>query len=192
MAQTNQTQPIATAFISCSLRQEDKPFVDLIERIVQHFGITPIGTVGRYSAAPVNTAALMKTNIPLADMIVIAATPRYFQTDLKTGESSYGVSEMVHIETGMAYMADKPVIVFVQEGTNIGNFLPNVTQYVVLNGRQQNLEEKWVVINSLLNNALGMIKTTKDKKSAANFGKFVAGSLAVFGGLKLLDSLSDD
>jgi hypothetical protein len=61
---------IANAFVSCSLRKEDKPFIDFIEEILKAYRIQPMGTIGRYSAAPINTAELMKQNIPTADIVV--------------------------------------------------------------------------------------------------------------------------
>ena len=186
---TNQQTYLANAFVSCSLRQEDKPFIDLVERILRRHKIQPIGTVGKYSAAPVNPAEHMKQNIPLADFVVIVATPRYLQRDLDTGEVNYGLAEMVHVETGMAYMAGKPVVVFVQEGTNVGNFLPNITQYIVLNGHQIDLEIKWSLINSLLNNAYIAVKEIKENESSKALGNFVMKSLAVWGGVKLIDTL---
>ena len=66
---------VAKAFLSCSLRTEDRPFINFIEQILQQHGISPIGTVGRYSASPINTAAHMRDNIPNCDFVVIVATP---------------------------------------------------------------------------------------------------------------------
>ena len=44
-----QKQYAARAFVSCSLREMDKPFVDYIENILLYYNIEPFGTVGRYS-----------------------------------------------------------------------------------------------------------------------------------------------
>ena len=66
---TNPTY-IATAFVSCSLRTEDKPFIDWIEEILIAHKIQPIGTVGRCTAAPENPAISMRNNINQADMVV--------------------------------------------------------------------------------------------------------------------------
>lgn len=177
------------AFISCSLREEDRPFIQMVERILNHYKFEPFGTVGLFSAAPMNPAEHMKENIPKADIVVIVATPRYIQKDLKTGQTSYGLSEMVHVETGMAIMANKPVIVFVQEGTSIGNFLPNVTQYITLNGSQHDLNAKQNLITSLLGNAISIVQNMKSStfsKQAKNFG---VKALAVFGGIALLHAI---
>lgn len=183
---------LATAFVSCSLRQEDKLFVDFVERILKKHRIRPFGTVGLYSAAPVNTAELMRTNIPKADLIVIAATPRYLQKDLQTGQQSSGLSEMLHVESGIAYASNKPIVVFAKDGTNVGNFLPKVTQYVVLNGQQQDLQQKWRLINNLLNNAYKSAKHIQDEQSLADIGKLAVGGLAFWGALKLFEELTTE
>ena len=133
---------IAKAFISCSLREEDKPFVELIEKILKKSKIRPFGTVGRFSVSPENPVELMKKNIPQADFVVICATPRYLQKDLHNDTITYGLPEMVHVETGMAFMADKPVVVFVKDGTDVGSFIPNITQYVTLNGEYSDYLKK--------------------------------------------------
>lgn len=192
MTENNQNNFIATAFLSCSLRQEDRPFIEYVERILIAHKIQPIGTVGLFSAAPTNTAEHMKKNIPLADFVVIVATPRYLQKDLKTGKLSYGLSEMVHVETGMAYMANKPVVVFVQEGTEVGSFLPNVTQYIVLNGRQDDLQLKWTLINSLIRNAYNIVRQIKEQDANKSFWNALTTGLAIFGGIKLAQALTTE
>lgn len=180
---------IVNAFVSCSLRPEDKPFIDMVENILERNGIQPIGTVGKYSAAPMNPAEHMKMNVPLADIVVIVATPRYLQKDLQTDQVSYGLSEMVHVETGMAYMSGKPVVVFVQEGTHVGSFLPNITEYIVLSGHQVDLDKKWKLINSLLENAHAVIKKIKEGESSKEAKSFVQWILAIVGVITVLKEL---
>lgn len=192
MNQNNQQNPIATAFLSCSLRQEDRPFVKFIEQILQAHYIKPIGTVGYYSSAPTSTAEHMKKNIPLADFVVMVATPRYIQKDINSGNSTQGISEMLHVETGMAHMADKPVVVFVQEGTNVGNFLPTITQYITLNGQQSDLEQKWPQINSLIKHSCDIVRQKKTEAQNQSLWKAFTTGLAIFGGFSLLNSMGTD
>ena len=182
-------QYAARAFVSCSLRQEDKPFVDYIEQILKAYNIEPFGTVGKFSASPENPAVLMKKNIPLADFVVICATPRYLQKDLYTGKVFYGLSEMIHIETGIAYANDKPVVVLVQEGTNVGTFIPNITQYITLNGKSDDFLVKRQLIFDLLNTAYLIAKGLKDKKNLKTAGKVVVVGLAFYGTYKLLQDI---
>jgi hypothetical protein len=182
-------QFIASAFVSCSLRPQDKPFVDFIESILRSCKVKPFGTVGKYSAAPINTAALMKANIPQADMVVMVATPRYFQQDVHTGKSSAGLGEMLHAESGIAYASDKPIIAFVQEGTDVGSFLPNITQYITIkDGRDLKDDNKRRLIISMFNNTFKIIKAKREQKSSSDWGKLIKGGLALYGGLKVLEA----
>ncbi|MDQ6890739.1 MAG: hypothetical protein M3Z56_10740 [Bacteroidota bacterium] len=179
------------AFVSCSLRSEDKPFIDLIERVLSAHYIQPFGTVGRYSALPENPALSMRDNIAFADMVVVVATERYLQQDTKTGARSYGLSEMVHVESGMAFAMKKPVIVFSKAGTNVGNFLPNITQYITLTGEQEDLDDKWHLINSLLANAYVFVQANKTKKSNKEMGDLVKGVLTVIGFASVFNYLQE-
>ncbi len=121
------------AFISRSIRPEDEAFANLVARLVHHFGFDPVGTVGKHEAAPRPIWEQMRDGIKTADCIVLAATPRYLQQDLhdreKTGK---GISELLHVEVEMAVMAERPILAFVQEGTNVGAFLPSAVQYIEL------------------------------------------------------------
>lgn len=179
----------ARAFVSCSLRQEDKGFVDYICRVLEAHNIEPFGTVGKFSATPENPIALMNKNIPLADFVVICATPRYIQTDIKTGKITKGLSEMVHVETGMAIALGKPVVVFVQEGTDVGNVIPNITQYITLNGEQNDYINKKDLILSLLKGAYDFVQEVKNDKTIKTIGKIAVGGLAIYGGIKILDAI---
>ncbi len=179
----------ARAFVSCSLRPEDENFVNYVCRILDFHNIQAFGTVGKFSASPENPIALMNKNIPLADFVVIVATPRYLQKDLATGKITHGLSEMVHVETGMAIAHGKPVVLFVQEGTHIGNALPNITQYVVLNGQRTDFDAKRKLIFSLLNNAYLFVQKIKSDNTLKSVGKVAVGGLAVYGGIKLLQAI---
>jgi hypothetical protein len=164
MTNTKQPQALANAFFSCSLRKEDARFNYMIEQILQAHSIQPFGTVGRYHANTENPAQSMKTQMGKADMLVVAATSRYMQTDLHNSKASKSISEMIHVESGMAFYGDKPIVVFVEKGTHLGNFLGNVTQYVELDGTYNDLKEKSQLISSLLRNACQKVKQQKDKQ----------------------------
>ncbi|MCF6182651.1 hypothetical protein [Lutibacter sp.] len=192
MVETNLQKPIATAFLSCSLRLEDRPFVNYVEQILKRHNIQPIGTVGYFSASPTSTAEHMKKNIPLADFVVIVATPRYIQKDINSGHISHGLSEMVHVETGMAYMANKPVVVFVQEGTNVGSFLPTITQYITLNGEETDLRNKWTLINSLIKHAYDIVVQIKSENANKSFWRTLTTGLAIVGGISIISSIGSD
>lgn len=53
------------AFVSCSLRVDDQPFIDFIFRILEGYNIEPFGTLVKYAASPENPVALMNTTIPI-------------------------------------------------------------------------------------------------------------------------------
>lgn len=187
----------AKAFVSCSLRPEDEPFVDFICSILKAYNIKPFGTVGKFSASPENPVTLMNKNIKNADIVVICATPRYIQKDIQNGNESNGLSEMIHVETGMAIAHEKPVVVFAKEGTNVGSALPNITQYVVLTGSKKDYNEQKDKIHSLLNNAYKysieeqkkIQEEKQDKESTENWaavGKFATLALAFTGIIKFI------
>lgn len=178
--------PLAKAFISCSLREEDREFNDQVESLLKQHNIEPFGTVGKYSVSPESIAESMKKNIPLADLVVIIATPRYLQKDLKSDVISQGLSEMVHVETGIAYALNKPVVVFVQKDTNIGNFLPGITQYIELDKLESELDKKLYLIQDLLNNALAIIKKMKASQETSAWKNLLLWVFAIIGGLKVL------
>ncbi len=184
--------PVANAFISCSLRNEDEKFVTFIEKILRHCKVEPMGTVGRHSIAPVPVVDLMKKNIPLADFLVVVATPRYVQRDMTRGGISQGLSEMIHVEAGMAYMLEKPVVVFVKEGTAVGNFLPNITQYITLDGSNKNVQQQWPLIVKLLSEAINQAKQKKDAEEQKRFGRMLTNGLAILGGIKVFNYLTTD
>lgn len=181
---------LAKAFVSCSLRKEDKPFVDLVSNILHHFQIMPFGTVGRYDASTDNPVILMQENIKVADFIVIVATRRYFTKDAHSGVESNSISEMIHTEAGMAFANSKPVIVFAQNGTNVGSFLPSITQYITLDGTQADMNSKYNLIVALLNNAYQKMQEIRRKESSQEFKNLVLSGFAIYGGLKLLDSVN--
>ena len=90
--------PVAPkAFISCSLREEDKHFINFIIRIVQRFGFQPFGTVGMFAQEPKPVWQSMKENIEKFDCVILIATPRYIQQDIK----DKSITDQVHKEYGL-------------------------------------------------------------------------------------------
>lgn len=187
----NVKQPIPKAFVSCSLRKEDSEFVEFVCNILSSFQIQPFGTVGKYSASTDNPTVLMKKNIKEADFVVIIATKRYFTKDAHSKHESNTLSEMVHTEAGMAYANDKPIVVFVEEGTKTGSFLSSITQYIVLN-KHSNIQEKIPLITDLLNDAWTKARKVKQQQTQANFGNTVLKTLAIYGSYKLFFSNSSN
>ena len=181
-----------TAFISCSLREEDKAFVDYVVRIVQLFGFRPVGTVGKYEAAPKPIWQQMKENIKSADCIILVATPRYLQQDIRDKrDTGKAMSELLHTEVGMAVAMDRPVLAFVLEGTNVGNFLPQAVQYITLNPQSaSDLLNKWPLIGNYCRCARAMIQERWLSENRSSFGKGVLWVLAAIGGAAVLSHLT--
>ncbi len=188
----SKNQFIAKAFVSCSLRPTDLPFVNLVANILRYYQIFPFGTVGLHEASTDNPTALMKKNIEESDFVVVVATKRYITKDNDSGKESNMLSEMIHTEAGIAFANSKPVVVFVEEGTNVGNFIPNITQYITLDGTQPNLDSQRNLIISLLNDAYQKSQEIKRKENWKGLGNFTLGILAVLGGLSLLENSYDD
>jgi len=184
---------LANVFVSCSLREEDKPFIDLVTNILIHYNFNPFGTVGLYDASTDNPVALMKKNIDKCDFVVVAATKRYQTKDTHNEDKeSNSLSEMIHNETGMAYMKSKPIVVFVEEGTNVGGFIRNITQYITLDKSQENLDSQTNLILSLLNDALQKVQAKRRSTAWKDLGSLLLKGLAAYGGLKLLNESDED
>lgn len=189
----NNRNYIAKAFVSCSLRQEDRKFVDYVSNILCYHEILPFGTVGLHDASTESPVALMKKNIETADFVVVIATTRYLSKDTNNGNQSNTISEMIHAETGMAFAHSKPVVVFIQEGTDVGTFIPSITQYITLDGTQENLDGQINLIRNLINNACQKAEEVKRRNAWIGLGGIAIGALAIYGGLTFIeDQMSDD
>ncbi len=182
------------AFISQSLRPEDEAFAGFVARLVRHFGFEPMGTVGKREAAPRPIWEQMRDGIKTADCIVLAATPRYLQQDVHDRErTGKGISEQLHVEVGMAVMADRPILAFVEEGTNVGAFLPGAGQYIVLRpGDQEDLKAKWPLIVRYFENALTIIRARWQREKKDELVKAAGIILGGIGALAVLDAIFPD
>lgn len=155
---------LANVFVSCSLSEIDKPFVDYICSILRAYRLKPFGTVGKFSASTDNPVDLMDKNIKKADFVVICGTTRYFQENCNNGGHTNGMSEMIHSEAGMAFASGKPIVVFMEKGTNCGSFITNITQYVELDRREETFLQNKILISSLLQNAYEKMKKQRRKQ----------------------------
>ncbi len=179
------------AFISCSLRPEDKPFVGLITAITQQLGFQAVGTVGKFGAAPLPIPEQMTEGIRSADCIILAATPRYIQEDVhnrkRTGK---GISEMLHVEVGMAVMAKRPILAFVEEGTDVGSFLPQTVQFIQLkHDNLDDIKEKWPLIQEYFRSAMTIIQNRWMEENRSDLLKTAGIFFGIIGAATVLDSL---
>lgn len=124
-----------------------------VERLLRRHQILPCGTLGRYEAYPAPLPESIRRNISRADMVVIAATPRYQAVDVHTQAQTQVISEMLQAEAAIAFAHNKPLVVFVKKGTDPGHFLPAITQYIVLEESRAIPPEKYRLISRLLYHA---------------------------------------
>lgn len=185
----NKTKYVASAFLSCSLRTEDLPFVDYIARILKAHNIMPAGTVGKYYAAPESPSDSMTNKIADYDFLVVVATPRYLSKDIHNNGKKQSISEQLHAEAGIAKGLNKPIIAFIQEGTNPGNFISQITQYITLDGSIQDYDKKRKLICNLINNTYEKVQELKGDKTIKTIGNVVVGGLAIYGFVTLLGKL---
>lgn len=188
----NNNEYVATAFLSCSLRPEDIPFVDYVARILKAHKINPVGTIGKYYSAPENPVESMTKKIEEYDFLVVAATPRYLSKDIQNKKKSISISEQLHAEAGIAKGLNKPVIAFIQGDTNPGNFISQITQYIILDGTLEDYNKKKNLIYSLIDNTFKKVQELKGNKNLKTIGNIVIGGLAIYGTIKLLQKLFGD
>jgi hypothetical protein len=184
----NQSKTKPRAFLSCSLRKEDKDFVDIVEKITQHLGFHPFGTVGKYDAAPEPLWKQMKNGIKNADCIIMALTPRYLQQDIHDKKSTgHSISEMLHFELGMAVYKGIPIIALASDDKVFGKLLPSMVSIITLNPKDEaDFYIKWPLIQNYYKKAMSIIIKKwdlADKKELVSLGKNI---LATIGAATLI------
>lgn len=157
-------------------------------------GFQPVGTVGKFSASPKPIWQQMQDGIKNADCVVLVATTRYLTQDIhdkeKTGTS---ISELLHIELGMAISADRPVLVFVEKGTDVGEFISSIVQYIQIDKNDKNdLDAKSPLIANYFRSALTIIQEKWNNDKKANIWGIIKSVLIIIGGAKVLSSLLED
>jgi hypothetical protein len=120
------------AFLSCSLREQDSPFVENVITLAESHGFLPQGTIGKFTQSPSPLMEDIEEEIQQYDCLIMAATPRYLQEDIHKKTQNKSISEILYVESTIAYVYDKPVLIFVQEDTHIPYFLEGITQYIIL------------------------------------------------------------
>jgi len=183
-------QPLSpTAFLSCSLRNEDGGFVNFIARVAHACGFVPCGTVGKYAASPIPLWQHMLDGIKTTDCLIVAATPRYIQQDVADKQKTKtGIPEMLHVESAMAFAQGKPVLVFVQPGTDVGPFLPLVTEYITVDERNRpDVEKKWPLIVNYFESARRIVEERRKNENTRQLVNLTVGGLAFFGAIAIID-----
>lgn len=186
-------QIVPRAFVSCSLRDEDRPFVHWMFSVIRQFGFDPIGPVGLDLFAPRPISDQMTDGIRAADCLVLLATPRYLQEDIHNrARTGKGISEMLHVEVGMATMAELPVLAFVQKGTTLGGFLPSLVQYIEIDPTaQDDINTKWPHIANYFRSALVMIQKRWADESRSNLLAGIAVILGIIGAATVVGTIAE-
>jgi len=69
------------------------------------------------------------------------------------------VQEMLHVEVEMAFASNRPVLVFVQRGTDVGRFMPQLVQYIVIDpSDREDVRVQWPLIANYFRSSLIMIE----------------------------------
>ncbi|XOV67911.1 MAG: hypothetical protein ACFHU9_01830 [Fluviicola sp.] len=174
------------AFISCSLRQEDNQFVRFIENYLKANDFLPFGTVGRHDASPENPVKLMRKNIHESDFVVICATKRYIRKDVHFQTESNGISEMIQFESGLAHANEKPILVFVEDGVNVGAAIPNITQYITIKRKGNRLSFSRKTATRLIERIRVLCDNNRSKEAVTFVGMLGVVGLAIYGAAKLV------
>lgn len=181
------------AFLSCSLRPEDRSFVNFVAKLTRAFGFIPCKTVGLYSAAPRPLWMQMRDGVASTDCVIVAAIPRYVEQDIRDkNKSRKSISEMLHVECGLAVAFHKPILVFVSEGTDVGAFLPTVTQYIELKQDRVDFRNQYPLIRSYFINAYQVIQQLWQAEDRKHQNEDLKRTLAVVGVGALIKLLFGD
>jgi tetratricopeptide (TPR) repeat protein len=160
-------EPLIEAFLSCSLRDEDKPFVREVQNLSLSHGFIIGGTVGKFTQSPSNLMRHIQDEIRKYQCVIMAATPRYIQEDIHKKIQTKSISEMLYVESTIGYCNDRPVLLFVQEGTSIPPVLEKITEYIVLKGDFRDDAELMQRISNYFENARTIIKLNDEKVERA-------------------------
>lgn len=150
-------------------------------------------TVGMYSAAPRPLWQQMREGVSVTDCLIVAATPRYIEQDIRDkSKSRKSISEMIHVECGMAIAFEKPILVFASEGTDVGNFLPGVTQYFELKRNRLEFAKQYPLIQVYFSNAYQMIFNKWQKETQKRATEGIKTVLSIVGSAAILKFLLGD
>jgi len=108
--------PYYRAFVSRGIRPEDRLVGDEIVEMISEWGFETI-TVGIdvFAEPPQELSETIRDQIIKSDCLIAIATPRYL--DALTG--LWKTLEWLHGEVGIAYGTNRPILIFVDESTDL-------------------------------------------------------------------------
>lgn len=181
--------PRYRAFLSASLRPEDAPLVDFIERSV----LGPAGfdcyTVGRNVGAPEPPAETIKAEMQRCECLVIVATTRFNATDVHSGNVVNLAPGWIDSESGMAHMRGIPITPFKSKDVQLQGLLgANVTQWFEFDLTKETVAEYLLRNRALVGSHLEALRAKIDQARAARRKKSLV-RIAKGAGLALLGAV---
>jgi len=178
------SQPVHSAFVSCSLRPEDKPVVNRIVDMIEIWGFDPITEgVNRFSEDPLRIPADIKKQIDNSAAVIGIATPRNFSLL----DKAYRTFPWLHLEAGMAFYSDKPLLFIVDERIKPEGLLkyPNFPKVFYHPTKLDVLEHRFAVVMP------GFRKWIAEKKQK-DFWNGLAKAGLILGGIYLVGKLLEE
>lgn len=113
-------RPVYRAFVTMSSRKEDQPVVKPIRRLLELWGFAP-ETVGIdvFEEDPQRIAQKIRQRLEQADAQVAIATAR----DYNLIEGTYRTFPWFHVETGLGFQSDKPLLFIIDERVKLEGLL---------------------------------------------------------------------
>jgi len=177
-------QHVYSVFISCSLRPEDKPVVSRIVDMIRIWGFIPIiEGINRFSEDPLRIPADIKKQIDNSAAVIGIATPRNFSVL----DKAYRTFSWLHLEAGMAFHSDKPLLFIVDERIKPEGLLeyPNFPKIFYHPTKLDVLEHRFAVVMP------GFRKWIAEKKQK-DFLNGLAKAGLILGGIYLVGKLLED
>ena len=117
-----------TCFISCRFDKNDVDVIEYFVKIIQSRGMVAyIENIPGPLPPPEKIRKAIKEHESLAAILT---------KERELIDGTWKTSDWIHNEIGQAYILDKPIIAFVEDGVNIDGLLPRITTFVPFNRDQ--------------------------------------------------------
>ncbi|MFH1097612.1 MAG: hypothetical protein ABH886_06505 [Candidatus Desantisbacteria bacterium] len=167
-------QPIHTAFVSFSSREEDRPVVEQIIKMMGLWGFKAkrIG-IDVFSEDPCKIPEDIRKQIDESDVFIGIVTPR----DYNFQEKRLKAFEWFHLEAGMAFKSDKPMLFIIDERLKPEGLLgyPNFPKVFYAPTKLDVLEHRLTVTMPGFRELIAEKKQERFFKGLANAGLILGG-----------------
>lgn len=176
-------QPTYRVFVSCSLREEDKPVVNQILNMLKLWGYEPV-TVGikSFSEDPLKVSQ----EIEGSKAVIGIVTPR----DYSTQEKAYKTFPWLHIKTKKGVDSDKPLLFIVDERIRPEGLLehPDFPKVLYHPTKLDVLEHRLAVVMPGFREWIAK----KNKKEREKFDDGLVNAGLILGGIWLVGKLMEE